>query len=65
MLEQNSPFGGCAAPWGACTLPLGDPIAPKFSIEGNEWFAEHEAPAEQANALQERPEGPYEPDRAD
>jgi uncharacterized membrane protein YdfJ with MMPL/SSD domain len=35
---------------------------PKFSIEGNEWFAEHEAPAEQANALQERPEGPYEPD---
>jgi RND superfamily putative drug exporter len=29
---------------------------PKFSIEGNEWFAEHETPAEQANALQEEPE---------
>jgi putative drug exporter of the RND superfamily len=31
---------------------------PKVSIEGNEWFAEHEAPAEQANASQEKPEGP-------
>jgi putative drug exporter of the RND superfamily len=38
---------------------------PKFSIEGNEWFAEHETPAEQANALQERPEAHPEPDRAD
>jgi putative drug exporter of the RND superfamily len=27
---------------------------PKFSIEGNEWFAEHETPSEQANALQEK-----------
>jgi putative drug exporter of the RND superfamily len=34
---------------------------PKFSIEGNEWFAEYEAPAEQANALQARPEGPTSP----
>jgi uncharacterized membrane protein YdfJ with MMPL/SSD domain len=38
---------------------------PKFSIEGNEWFAEHEAPADQTNALQEEPEEHYEPDRAD
>ena len=27
---------------------------PKVSSEGNEWFAEHETPAEQANALQEK-----------
>jgi putative drug exporter of the RND superfamily len=38
---------------------------PKFSIEGNEWFAEHEAPADQTNALKEEPEEHYEPDRAD
>jgi RND superfamily putative drug exporter len=38
---------------------------PKFSIEGNEWFTEHEAPADQTNALQEEPEEHYEPDRAD
>jgi RND superfamily putative drug exporter len=38
---------------------------PKFSIEGNEWFAEHETPAEQANALQERPEAHPELDRVD
>jgi putative drug exporter of the RND superfamily len=38
---------------------------PKFSIEGNEWFAEHEPPADQTNALQEEPEEHYEPDRAD
>ena len=38
---------------------------PKFSIEGNEWFAEHEAPADQTNALQEEPEEHYEPDHAD
>jgi uncharacterized membrane protein YdfJ with MMPL/SSD domain len=37
----------------------------KFSIEGNEWFAEHEAPADQTNALKEEPEEHYEPDRAD
>jgi RND superfamily putative drug exporter len=24
---------------------------PKFSIEDNEWFAEHEAPADQTNTL--------------
>jgi uncharacterized membrane protein YdfJ with MMPL/SSD domain len=29
---------------------------PKFSIEGNEWFAERETPVEQASALQEKPE---------
>src|SRR5829696_1352723 len=38
---------------------------PKFSIEGNEWFAEHETPAEQANALQEEPEKHPEPDRTE
>ena len=38
---------------------------PKFSIEGNEWLAEHEAPADQTNALKEEPEEHYEPDRAD
>jgi uncharacterized membrane protein YdfJ with MMPL/SSD domain len=38
---------------------------PKFSIEGNEWFTEHKAPADQTNALQEEPEEHYEPDRAD
>jgi RND superfamily putative drug exporter len=37
----------------------------KISIEGNEWFAEHEAPADQTNALKEEPEEHYEPDRAD
>ena len=36
---------------------------PRFSIEGNEWFAEHETPAEQANALPEKPEEHREPDR--
>ena len=39
---------------------------PKFSIEGNEWFAEHETPAPaQADAPQVNPEERYEPDRAD
>jgi uncharacterized membrane protein YdfJ with MMPL/SSD domain len=39
---------------------------PKFSIEGNEWFAQHETPATaQADALQGNPEERYEPDRAD
>jgi len=38
---------------------------PKFSIEGNEWFAEHETPAEQANTLQEAPEVHHEPDRTE
>jgi RND superfamily putative drug exporter len=38
---------------------------PKFSIEGNEWFAEHEIPAEQANALPEKPEEHHEPDRTE
>ena len=38
---------------------------PKFSIEGNEWFAEREIPAEQANALREKLEKHHEPDRAD
>jgi hypothetical protein len=38
---------------------------PKFSIEGNEWFAEHETPAEQANALQQESEERHEPDRAE
>jgi hypothetical protein len=38
---------------------------PTFSIEGNEWFAEHEAPAEQANAFQEEPEVHHEPDRTE
>jgi putative drug exporter of the RND superfamily len=38
---------------------------PTFSIEGNEWFAGHEAPSQQANALQEKPEARNGPDRAD
>jgi len=38
---------------------------PKFSIEDNEWFAEHETPAEQANALQQESEERHEPDRAE
>jgi RND superfamily putative drug exporter len=38
---------------------------PKFSIEGNEWFAEHETPAEQANVLQEEPEVHHEPGRTE
>jgi len=37
---------------------------PKFSIEGNEWFAEHETPARQ-DAPQENPEKHYKPDPAD
>jgi RND superfamily putative drug exporter len=38
---------------------------PKFSIEGNEWFAEHETPANaQADELPGNPEERYEPDRA-
>jgi len=38
----------------------------KFSIEGNEWFAQHETPATaQADALQGNPEERYEPARAD
>ena len=36
---------------------------PKFLIEGNEWFTEHEDPADQTNAFQEKPEEHYE--RAD
>jgi uncharacterized membrane protein YdfJ with MMPL/SSD domain len=38
---------------------------PKISIEGNEWFAEHEIPAKQANALPEKPEEHHEPDRTE
>jgi len=38
---------------------------PKFSIEGNEWFAEHETPAEQASALQQESEERHEPDCAE
>ena len=39
---------------------------PKFSIEGNEWFAEHETPAPaQADGLEGNAEERYEPDRAD
>ena len=38
---------------------------PKFSIEGNEWFAKHEIPAEQANTLPEKPEEHHEPDRTE
>ena len=37
---------------------------PKFSIEGNEWFAEHETPA-RVDAPQENPEKHYKPDPAD
>jgi RND superfamily putative drug exporter len=29
-------------------------VTPKFSIEGNEWFAQHETRAQQANALPEK-----------
>jgi putative drug exporter of the RND superfamily len=39
--------------------------SPKFSIEGNEWFAKHEIPAEQANTLPEKPEEHHEPDRTE
>ncbi len=39
---------------------------PKFSIEGNEWFAEHEDQASaQANQPQDDRKKQYEPDRAD
>ena len=38
---------------------------PKFSTEGNEWFAEHETPSEQVYALSEKPEEHHEPDRAE
>ncbi len=39
---------------------------PKFSIEGNEWFAEHETPAPaRENVPQQNPEKRYKPDRAD
>ena len=38
----------------------------KLSIEDNEWFAEHETPANaQADGLQANPEERYEPDCAD
>jgi uncharacterized membrane protein YdfJ with MMPL/SSD domain len=38
----------------------------KLSIEDNEWFAEHETPANaQADGLQANPEDRYEPDCAD
>ena len=38
----------------------------KLSIEDNEWFAEHETPANaQADELQANPEDRYEPDCAD
>jgi uncharacterized membrane protein YdfJ with MMPL/SSD domain len=40
-----------------------DRATPKFSIQGNEWFAEHETPAKQANASPEKPEERHEPDR--
>jgi uncharacterized membrane protein YdfJ with MMPL/SSD domain len=39
-------------------------VTPKFSIEGNEWFAEHETPAP-ASSPHENPEKHYEADRAD
>jgi RND superfamily putative drug exporter len=39
---------------------------PEISIEGKEWFAQHETPAPaQATAPQGNPEKRYEPDRAD
>jgi hypothetical protein len=39
---------------------------PKFSIEGNEWFAEHEtSTTPQANALQESPGGHVEHESAE
>lgn len=38
----------------------------KVSIEGNEWFAEHETPAPaRENVPQQNPEKHYKPDRAD
>jgi uncharacterized membrane protein YdfJ with MMPL/SSD domain len=39
-------------------------VTPKFSIEGNEWFAEHEPPAEQTTPPKSTEKYP-EPDRAD